>query len=92
MNYRRFSFLNAKTIAVIVEIYESGGEVIGFRSLSQKLRISYHSLKEILMHLEYNNIITRTSGPNNIMIIKLTEKGKEIAAILKQLIKTLDQA
>ncbi len=91
MNYRRFSFLNAKTIAVIIEIYESGGEVIGFRSLSQKLRISYHSLKEILMHLEYNGIIRRDSGPNNIMIIRLTDKGKELAKAIIRLIEILEK-
>ncbi len=91
MDYRKYSYLDAKAMAVIVEIYSSGGEIVGFRSLSQKLQISYHSLKEILMHLEYNGIIRRDSGPNNIMIIRLTDKGKDLARLILQLIDVLDK-
>ena len=87
----KYEYLTPKAIAVLVDLLDRGGETIGFRDMSQRLDINYHALKTVLMHLEYNGLITKDSGPNNIMIIKLTEKGEKAAKLLKELIKILEE-
>jgi len=87
----KYRYLTPQTISVLIDLYENGGKAMGFREMSQRLDISYHSLKTILIHLEYNSLITRDVGPNNIMIIKLTDKGVKAAKILKELIKVLEE-
>ena len=86
----KYDYLTPKAIAVLIDILDQGGEVVGFRDMSQRLNINYHALKTVLMHLEYNDLITRDSGPNNIMIIRLTPKGRKAAEILKQLLEVLE--
>jgi len=87
----KYDYLTPKTIAVLVDLINRDGEVIGFREMSQRLNINYHALKTVLMHLEYNGLIIRDSGPNNIMIIRLTDKGRKVAKILKDLVEILER-
>jgi DNA-binding MarR family transcriptional regulator len=87
----RYSYLKPITIAVLIYIYDNGGETVGFRDLVQKLNSNNQAIKETIMHLTYNGLITKDTGPNNVMIIRLTEKGEQAAKILKELIKILEE-
>lgn len=95
MDYRdyktKYAYMKPLTIATLIYAYDNGGQIIGFRELVQKLDSNNQAIKETLMHLEYNGLITRDSGPNNIMIIKLTKKGENVAKLLKELVKILEE-
>ena len=96
MEYRewksRYSFLKPITIAVLIYLYDNGGHTIGFRDLVQKLDSNNQAIKEAIMHLQYNGLITKETGKNNIMILKLTPKGSQIAKHLKAAIDMLGEA
>lgn len=95
MGYRdyktKYNYMKPLTIATLIYAYDNNGQVIGFRELVQKLDSNNQAIRETLMYLEYNRLITRDSGPNNIMIIKLTDKGVKATKLLKQLIKILEE-
>lgn len=78
------------TLRVLEYIYDNGGKIIGFRDTAANLHISYQTLKSALKDLEYTGLIERKVGPNNIMIIRLTEKGRKAAELLKRLVEVLE--
>ena len=84
-------FLNSRNARILLYIYENGGEVIGFRDLSIKMRMGYHTLKDGLRDLRYFDLLTKEVGPNNVSIYRLTDKGKKAAELLKQLIDVLEE-
>jgi len=64
---------------------------MGFNNLVQAVGSNIETMYKVIYHLMYNGFITKKSGPNNIMILELTEKGVKIARLLKELAEALDE-
>jgi len=87
---RTLETIDIRTLRLLNYIYEKGGEIIGFRDVATELHMGYHTLKAAIKDLIYLGLIDKQVGPNNIMIIKLTDKGRKASEILKKLIKLLE--
>ena len=82
--------IDIKTLKLLKYIDDKGGEIIGFREAAHELHVGYHTLKTSIKDLVYLGLIEKKSGPNNIMILKLTSKGRRVAGILRELLEALE--
>ena len=83
--------ITPRNIEILLYIYDQGGEVVGFRDMSQTLRKGYGTLRDALKDLEYNGLIEKDVVRGVVGKYRLTEKGEKAAKILKELIRILEE-
>ena len=88
---KKIRIITPRNIEVLLFIYDNGGEVIGFREMSQTLRKGYGTIRDALKDLEYNGLIEKDVVRGVVGKYRLTPKGKKAAEIIKDLVRVLEE-
>lgn len=83
--------IDIRTLRLLRYIHQKGGEIVGFREAAKELHMGHHTLKTAIKDLMYLGLVQKKTGPNNVMIIRTTKKGREAAQKLQEFLDIIEK-